>query len=229
MQDSEDRATIGSDIELLAWWFVRNHYENTNKQKNVPAALKYLIRNFSMKLFKSKFLSIKLDLDLIKLLSTQLTSKNVTLLYKPSEHGYSSLKFHEFCDEKGPTLTLIKSEFGNIFAGYTNMPWSNRNMMVNDSAKTFLFLLSSQTQQKCPKIWKSGRIVARHMKEYGPIFGFHEVRIEKDQCVIAPGGVWSAFDPKLESNDVNALSGADKSGRPYCPSFLVDYQVFKLY
>ena len=61
-------------------------FHEVSIRRNVPAALKYLITNFSMKLFNSKFLSMKIDLDLVVLLSKQLEFENARLLYKPSEH-----------------------------------------------------------------------------------------------------------------------------------------------
>ena len=45
------------------------------------------------------------------------------LLYKASEHGYSAKSFHEYCDDKGPTLIIIKSSECWIFGGYTTKSW----------------------------------------------------------------------------------------------------------
>ena len=45
------------------------------------------------------------------------------LLYRASEHGYTSQSFHEYCDDKGPTLIVIKSSKGWIFGGYTTQSW----------------------------------------------------------------------------------------------------------
>ncbi len=49
------------------------------------------------------------------------------LLYRASEHGYTSKSFHEYCDDKGPTLIVIKSSGDWIFGGYTTESWSGRN------------------------------------------------------------------------------------------------------
>jgi hypothetical protein len=52
---------------------------------------------------------------------------NLKLLFRGSEreNKFDKTKFHDKCDEKGPTITLIKSkEYGNIFGGYTDIPWS---------------------------------------------------------------------------------------------------------
>ena len=46
------------------------------------------------------------------------------LLYRASEHGYTAESFHECCDDKGPTLIIIKSTNGCIFGGYTTQSWS---------------------------------------------------------------------------------------------------------
>ena len=46
------------------------------------------------------------------------------LLYRASEHGYTSESFHEYCDDKKPTLVIIKSSGGWIFGGYTTQSWS---------------------------------------------------------------------------------------------------------
>ncbi len=47
------------------------------------------------------------------------------LIYRASEHDYTAKSFHEYCDNKGPTLIVIKSSEGWIFGGYTNRYWSS--------------------------------------------------------------------------------------------------------
>ncbi len=50
------------------------------------------------------------------------------LIYRSSEHGYSGKSFHEYCDDKKPTLVVIKSSGGWIFGGYTTQSWSGRGI-----------------------------------------------------------------------------------------------------
>ena len=45
------------------------------------------------------------------------------LLYRASEHEYKGNSFHEYCDDKVPTLIVIKSSGGWIFGGYTTQSW----------------------------------------------------------------------------------------------------------
>ena len=51
------------------------------------------------------------------------------LLYRASEHGYTSESFHDYCDDKGPTLVIIKSSGGWIFGGYTTESWSGDGVL----------------------------------------------------------------------------------------------------
>ena len=46
------------------------------------------------------------------------------LIYRASEHNYTSKSFHEYCDDKEPTLIVIKSNGGWIFGGYTTQSWN---------------------------------------------------------------------------------------------------------
>lgn len=47
------------------------------------------------------------------------------LIYRASEHDYTASSFHEYCDNKGPTLIVIKSSVGLIFGGYTSVHWTS--------------------------------------------------------------------------------------------------------
>ena len=57
---------------------------------------------------------------------------SVKLLYRASRHGWASSNFHSCCDNKGPTVTVIKS--GNdIFGGYTEQQWDGKVSKLNVS------------------------------------------------------------------------------------------------
>ncbi len=45
------------------------------------------------------------------------------LIYRASEHEYTAKSFHNYCDNKEPTLIVIKSSGGWIFGGYTTQSW----------------------------------------------------------------------------------------------------------
>ncbi len=63
-----------------------------------------------------------------------------TLVYSATEHGFGFADFHKRSSKKRNCLTIIKSENGNIFGGYTDAAWNEDNNHVYDD-KAFLFSL----------------------------------------------------------------------------------------
>ncbi len=62
------------------------------------------------------------------------------LIYRASEHGYTAKSFHEYCDDKGPTLIVIKSSGGWIFGGYTTQSWGGYGIYNDMIIITRLFI-----------------------------------------------------------------------------------------
>ena len=58
--------------------------------------------------------------------SRTITNDSDKLLYRASRNGWAASKFHSCCDNKGPTVTVVKS--GNyIFGGYTDQSWDGKS------------------------------------------------------------------------------------------------------
>ena len=56
------------------------------------------------------------------------------LLYRASRDGWAASRFHSICDNKGPTVTVVKSG-NNIFGGYTEQSWNGKcNASANSSS-----------------------------------------------------------------------------------------------
>lgn len=53
--------------------------------------------------------------------------RTFNLLYRASEHYFSIEKFHQACDHVYGTLTIYKTEYGNIIAGYTPLNWAHHS------------------------------------------------------------------------------------------------------
>ena len=47
------------------------------------------------------------------------------LLFRASRDGFAATAFHSKCDNKGPTVTIVKSRGYNIFGGFTEVSWTN--------------------------------------------------------------------------------------------------------
>ena len=52
----------------------------------------------------------------------QVEGKQWHLCFRASENGYSARAFHFACDNKGPTVTLVRVG-DNVFGGYTDKSW----------------------------------------------------------------------------------------------------------
>ena len=65
------------------------------------------------------------------------------LLFKSSKDGDLLKTLHEKCDNKGPTIIIIKSSNGKIFGGYNPLSWDESNKFKNDS-NTFIFSLDTK-------------------------------------------------------------------------------------
>ncbi|KAK8791100.1 hypothetical protein WA158_005731 [Blastocystis sp. Blastoise] len=120
---------------------------NNNIQKTIDLPTSYCISN------KTNFI----DSSILNGNSTYIYTLNSwvgkgnewNLLFRASEHEYSASEFHQYCDDKGPTMTIIK-HIGhdnkiNIFGGYTNQSWKSNNdkpMKTDDGA--FLYTLNNE-------------------------------------------------------------------------------------
>ena len=88
------------------------------------------------------------------------------LLYRKTDNGDSYDTFHQLCDNKGPTLILIKGTKGFIIGGYTPLSWDSYSGYKKDN-DSFLFSLTNneiytKNKGKMDSIYCS--------KTYGPHF-----------------------------------------------------------
>jgi len=96
---------------------------------------------------------IKGNLEYIKSLRKWINPENKNikeeLLYRLSDNGEDYSKFHELCDNQGPTLTLFETNDGNITGIFTSVPWDNNNngnWKVDE--RVFIFNLNQNKKYK---------------------------------------------------------------------------------
>ena len=95
-----------------------------------------------------------------------------------SENGSDSKNFHEFCDNKGPTLTLISTTEGKKFGGFTPLNWKNEGGFINDeSMATFIFSLN--LNKKFDIIDKEKNAI-KNDENNGPNFGNGDIIVYQD-------------------------------------------------
>ena len=183
-------STTTDKLQLIIAHYVRREYEAVFNKIHIPVALKYIIESFSRRAIASKIITMKEDLDFIQLISSKLSNiKKFKLLYRASENEYSAKRFHEACDNHGPTITIIKNQIGNVFGGYTKVKWQSTcyfdQLKYDDTA--FLFVIRSRNDsQKVPNIFSITKPhqAIRHNGGAGPIFGAGPAVRIKDKCNI---------------------------------------------
>ena len=68
--------------------------------------------------------------NLLSIVTFWLPSGSIfSLLFRASADGVSRDDFHRCCDNKGPTLVVVKSET-NIFGGFTSKSWESREFTL---------------------------------------------------------------------------------------------------
>jgi len=148
-----------------------------------------------------------------KLISYLPNKKNnqlkLTLLYRGSRDGFAAKKFHEKCDNEGPTICIVLSNYNHVFGGFTNIPWTSNDAWKMD-AEAFLYLLRSSNASRPSEKWmvKPDEVeyAIRHKSGYGPAFG-NDMRIV-DNCNSSTSNCSDLGYCYNTSRDKNKLAGA---------------------
>lgn len=88
------------------------------------------------------------------------------LCYRATVDGFQAENFHTKCNNKGPTITIVKSG-SRVFGGYTSTSWKSIANYVQD-ATTYLFSVNNEA--KYPNIAGNGNSIYDN-NGYGPTFG----------------------------------------------------------
>ena len=100
---------------------------------------------------------------------------NFYLIYNLS-YGGAAKSFHDYCDNKGPTLIVIRASSGYYFGGYTTENWDCSGVYKKDE-NAFIFSLNNNKYAKA----SSDNAIYCH-SNYGPTFGDgHDLYIA-DKC-----------------------------------------------
>jgi len=129
-------------------------------------------------------------------------SFNLKLLYRASVDGKSPQIFHNKCDGKGATLTIIKCKFdgavsSSVLGGFIDQSWHSNNQWI-DSDQAFLFSVTSGVPPvKCP-ILESARGNAFYgHSSHGLVFGAgNDLYIREPSFntgITVPGSYWNAI------------------------------------
>ena len=65
------------------------------------------------------------------------------LLYRGTRDGFGTNDCHSKIDNKGPTLSIVKTTENKIFGGYTNILWKKDDRYEKDKGLSFVFSLKN--------------------------------------------------------------------------------------
>lgn len=98
--------------------------------------------------------------------------KTFTLLYSADTYGECNpATFHQQCDNKGPTVTVLYNPQGSVYGAYTSEDWDCTGQWKTDN-NAFLFQLRFSAKKKCTRFCiKTPSQVMYCGSTYGPHFG----------------------------------------------------------
>lgn len=107
---------------------------------------------------------------------SQLPLPKLTLQYRATRDGFDAGNFHMACDQRGPTLTVVRADNGSVFGGYNSSSWSSHPSGVYSTSKTnFLFTLKSREHPTRENVRfdvkGDGNAAAYNKADFGPTFG----------------------------------------------------------
>lgn len=138
------------------------------------------------------------------------------LLYRASQDGWSAAGFHRCCDDKGSTVTLIRSaDNGSIFGGYLEAPWCSpkgEDAWIRSPASLFT-LVNVHNIEPASFPARYSNYAAKGSTKSGPYFGDQDLVIFGNANSHAhsrsqfPSSVWTGGKPGQRANHL--LAGAE--------------------
>jgi hypothetical protein len=97
-------------------------------------------------------------------------------LFSTSGHEDCVKAFHDNCNDKGATLTVVKALSGKVIGGVTTIPWSSAAGYAQDE-KAWLFRLDKNSYNRID-LKNENDLAVYHHVNYGPTFGNgHDLRL----------------------------------------------------
>ena len=137
-----------------------------------------------------------------------------------SLNGSSCNDFHKYCDNKGPTITIIKTTNNKIFGRFTPLNWeSSGGNKYDKSNQTFLFSLD--LIKKFDMI-NAEKAAIKCNKNYGPYFGGRDFSIESN---MKKGEIYANAYTNFISNNNLGLIGEKGNNKNFD---VEDFEVFQV-
>ncbi|CAB4428808.1 unnamed protein product [Rhizophagus irregularis] len=145
---------------------------------------------------------------------------SVNLLYRASRDGFEATKFHELCDNKGPTIMISKlKENDRLIGGYNPLSWQPYSDYKNDigtwqhtpDSFLFSFTKNEEINSVIARVTNNSdnNYAVSYSSECGPAFGFGR-------------------DLIIRHDRLNYCGGSSYPGMDSMNSNLEDYEIFQI-
>ena len=148
-----------------------------------------------------------------------LNSIQFSLLFRGSEHGFSSDKFHEICDGKGPTVSIIHNNHGHVFGGYASKSWKQQDFGYVSDTNTFLWVIRPNVKKFALRQGREKNAIYS-AKGFGPSFGITDIWI-------SDGATNNGCSSRCFLFDEKELAGA-KTPHGATRFSVIEYEVFAI-
>ena len=233
-KEKENDKFISVYEDINKYCEIKNLEEDTNYQVRICSLYNNIESNYSQ-IYKVKtdinsniLNNIERKKEYINKILEWSGFKSMKLLYRGSRDGMTSQDFHNKCDNKGKTISLFLNDKGNIFGGYSSIPWESngRDKIANDC---FLFSLTNMYNLEPTKFpYEKGRSVF-HDSGNGPSFGSgRDLGFDKDFKV--DNKCWSYFPNSYKDilgKGNSMFTGDNNKGKG--TFFLKELEIFELF
>lgn len=122
-----------------------------------------------------------------------------TRLYKATKETLSAAAFHDSCDNKGPTVSVVRAQNGTLAGGYASSAWSSaQNWVRDDDAFLFSNAKDADRMTKFPIRPDYVQVALWHDSDEGPCFGTgHDLVIFADGSSLTWSESYTAGDGEL--------------------------------
>jgi hypothetical protein len=158
-------------------------------------------------------------------------SAKLERIFRASEHGFKVGAFHAKCDNLEDTLTIVRTEFGKIIAGYSHYKWNDRGRdgHVNDQERQ-AFLLSFDKGEKY--VPQSDQDLICCSPSYGPVFGVGYDLLTGD-CNLRNNS-YAGFPHTYNREDISKIERSQQSFKGFsgsavsCRFRVEEHEVFRV-
>lgn len=99
---------------------------------------------------------------------------NISLIFRASEHKFSSKSFHSICNGKDHTIVICNSASNNLFGGYTPCSWVQDeclNYSEDPQCESFLFSVEESGLEFHSLKAEGKEKAIMNDDDLGPVFG----------------------------------------------------------